>query len=856
MLAFREFANFIALNMANLATTYARLLAESNKDYATFSLDSRTASARRLLKAVIDSYESQTSAPLVLLFAGSEPKSSGRWAENTVAPQPLIEIECLGQTLTPVVTNLEAGKFLWQLLAETRAALLSDQKGLSLPVTAAGKATDDTESPVSLKPATTEQWVENLIKERDLLRAVIDSLPDHIYVKDTAGRFMLGNRATALSLGAATPDEIVGKTDFDFSPPELAEQYYADEQAIFQSAEPLIYKEEPVQDHVTGERRWVATTKVLLRDKEEQLVGLVGINHDMTERKRAQEASQANEARYRSLFEDSPISLWEEDFSAVKTYIDDLKRAGVTDFRTYFKEHPEAVGECAMKVKIVDINRRTLELYEANTKTEFFEGLGRVFGEESFAPFMEELIAISEGRTRLDIEAVNYTLTGKRKYLNLTWFVAPGYQETFNQVLISIIDITEQEQIEMALREGEARYRSLFEDSPISLWEEDFSAVKTHLDSLKQAGVADFRAYFKEHPEVVGSYAAKVKIVGVNRATLELFHAKSLEEFFGGLNQIFGPETFGVFQEELATLAEGKSRFESEGVNYTLTGERKDIVLRAFITPGHEENWSQVLITMNDITELKRLEQQIRESLERRTRQVETSIAVAQEIALAPALSALFDQVVNLVQAQFGYYHVHVYTLVGDYLVFQEGTGEAGRRMKETGHKIAFTAEQSLVAVAARTGEPALVSDVSQAAGWLPDSLLSETKAELALPIKLGNTVLGVLDIQNNTIGSLSEEDQLLLMGLCGQIAVTFNGRQIEDERERLLAEVERRAHREQTIREITEKMRAATSLEDLVKTTAEELGQRFAAEYTLVNLGIESSPERRSQPKNGHSHG
>jgi GAF domain-containing protein len=266
---------------------------------------------------------------------------------------------------------------------------------------------------------------------------------------------------------------------------------------------------------------------------------------------------------------------------------------------------------------------------------------------------------------------------------------------------------------------------------------------------------------------------------------------------------------------------------------------------------------------MIDITERKRLEHQIRELLERRTRQVEISTEVAQEIALAPALDDLFHLVAHSIQKRFGYYHSRVYTLqeistpeqeaAELYLVMQAGTGEAGQQMKEADHKIALATEQSLVARAARTGEPVLVPNVGQTQGWLPNPFLPETKAELAVPIKLGRTMLGVLDIQNDTAGSLGEEDELILMGLCGQIAVAINSRQIEDEREQLLAEVERQARREQTIREITEKMRVATSLEELVKTAAEELGQRFSTEYALVELGIDNLTEQPDQHRNGH---
>jgi signal transduction histidine kinase/DNA-binding response OmpR family regulator len=183
------------------------------------------------------------------------------------------------------------------------------------------------------------------------------------------------------------------------------------------------------------------------------------------------------------------------------------------------------------------------------------------------------------------------------------------------------------------------------------------------------------------------------------------------------------------------------------------------------------------------IAERQRLEKKIQESLKRRARQVQTATEVAQEIAATPNLDVLFRQVVNLVQERFGYYHAHVYTLEGTDLVMQEGTGEAGRKMKEAGHKIQFAATRSLVARAAQTGRSLLIADVLQERSWLPNPLLPLTRSELAMPIKLGDQVLGVLDVQNNTVDGLDEEDRILLTGLCGQIAVAINNHRLEAKR-------------------------------------------------------------------------
>jgi PAS domain S-box-containing protein len=129
-----------------------------------------------------------------------------------------------------------------------------------------------------------KQVEEALARERNLLRSLIDNVPDYIYIKDTESRFITCNPALVRLMGVATPDELVGKTDFDFYPHELAAKYYADEQAILQSGESLLEHEEAVVD-AAGNPRWISTTKVLLRDAQGKVFGLVGTGRDITERK-------------------------------------------------------------------------------------------------------------------------------------------------------------------------------------------------------------------------------------------------------------------------------------------------------------------------------------------------------------------------------------------------------------------------------------------------------------------------------------------------------------------------------------------------------------------------------------------
>ncbi|MHC4645745.1 MAG: ATP-binding protein [Planctomycetota bacterium] len=137
-----------------------------------------------------------------------------------------------------------------------------------------------------------------LTRERNMLRTLIDNLPDFIYIKDSQSRFTACNAAVSNFMGAATPEELIGRTDFDFYPRERASEFYADEQQIIRSGRGLVNKYEPNAGQ-TGEVRWILTSKLPLRDSGGKVVGIVGISRDITElkeaHKRLEEAKEAAE---------------------------------------------------------------------------------------------------------------------------------------------------------------------------------------------------------------------------------------------------------------------------------------------------------------------------------------------------------------------------------------------------------------------------------------------------------------------------------------------------------------------------------------------------------------------------------
>ena len=125
---------------------------------------------------------------------------------------------------------------------------------------------------------------DRLADERNLLRLLIDSMPDYIYIKDSQSRFVIGNQAVAEGLGAAEPAGLSGRTDFDFFPQEAAAKYYSDEQHIIEKGTSLINIEEPVLG-MDGREKWFLTTKVPWRDSRGNIIGIIGIGRDITGRK-------------------------------------------------------------------------------------------------------------------------------------------------------------------------------------------------------------------------------------------------------------------------------------------------------------------------------------------------------------------------------------------------------------------------------------------------------------------------------------------------------------------------------------------------------------------------------------------
>jgi two-component system cell cycle sensor histidine kinase/response regulator CckA len=188
--------------------------------------------------------------------------------------------------------------------------------------------------------------------------------------------------------------------------------------------------------------------------------------HDVTAARLADARLRESEQRYRTLFADSPVSLWEEDFSGIRRHFDRLRALGVSDFDEHFTANPDELADCVESVRVVDVNRATLELYGAESRSQMLAGLDRILGDEGREVFRRSILALARGERSWESEGVNYTLNGDPIRLALQWSLAPGAEQTWSRVLVSAMDITDRTRVADALREAEARFERIFRSAP------------------------------------------------------------------------------------------------------------------------------------------------------------------------------------------------------------------------------------------------------------------------------------------------------------------------------------------------------------------------------------------------------
>jgi diguanylate cyclase (GGDEF)-like protein len=308
------------------------------------------------------------------------------------------------------------------------------------------------------------------------------------------------------------------------------------------------------------------------------------------------------------MFELAPVSLWLEDYSGLKRLLDGWRSDGISDLRAWLEADPARSHACMARLRVLRVNARTLELFCADSQDELLGRLDEVFRGDMAGNVIDEMCRLWNGELGFENQTVNYALDGRRLDVQIRARVLPGHEADWDRVLVSLDDVTIRAEAERRVIASEAYARSLFEHSPVSLWVEDFSAVRRLLTEARQQGIRDFATFIKVHPEFIDRCMHEIRVIDVNHETLRMFAAKSKEELLSNIGKVFRDEMRESFSEQLRDLWDGKILQQREVVNYSLSGELINIHLQFAVMEGHEAAWDLVLVSLVDITARKKAE--------------------------------------------------------------------------------------------------------------------------------------------------------------------------------------------------------------------------------------------------------
>ncbi|MCB5271395.1 MAG: PAS domain S-box protein [Candidatus Cloacimonetes bacterium] len=451
-----------------------------------------------------------------------------------------------------------------------------------------------------------------------------------------------------------------------------------------------------------------------------------------------------NQNFYRTLFDQSPVSLWVEDFSKIYAYMIKLKEDGVIDIQAYFQTYPDKFDECISLLKVLDVNQATLEIFGAKSKEELVASTHRIFTDEAKPALLQSLVATASGRKHFEGQGINYDLQGNPLHFHISWNIPGDDLEAYERVIVAMQDTTNLERVRKELEEREALFRGIFEQASEGMMLLDI----------------------------------KGKVLLVNGAMERLSGQKAQDTVGRNLWDVFKTffDKMDIKQEGYLDTKKWQEFFENppdtaDSMEYSFFDNRHK--LRAYkqtMVPIKNKNQDLYAVLLTDLTAMRRS-------------QVITSILhkVSHAVNIECSLDELFNtihqalgQLIDVTNFFIALYDSHSNLITFPYLVDE---------MSENNCSIEANDNTSLTAQIISEGRTLLLDHRAIQKRTTDRGFMGVMcKNFLGIPLMLSGKVIGAMVLQSYKSGNLyDEEDKLLLESITEQIAYALHKKQADD---------------------------------------------------------------------------
>lgn len=665
------------------------------------------------------------------------------------------------------------------------------------------------------------------LKEREsLFRLLFERLADAVYITTFDGTILEANPAAERQTGYSRA-ELIGKNIMWEIAAEEPAVTYEKVNELLSRGETVVFEEK--KRRKDGSFYWTecAVTHFMYKGR----LATLSVNRDITERKKLEEELSRRVAELATLNQAiATLTSQLERSKVVQNLVDLAKKLTHADYANVllFDEKGEVLASIdplgapplPLRMRRKGFTRHILETGQPLV-------LGEIKPDGTTVPEVKAADgtvilanpAILEAGIR-SLAGFPVRIRGKVRGVFYVHSRKPHAFEPFIASLSSLANYAgialENAELYEAVRQSEARYRMLFQESPISLWIEDFSLVKAKLDELRNSGVPDLSSYLDEHPEFLSETLGLLRVVEVNPATLRLYEAQSFEELQRRLSEVIPEKVFLLWRGELLAIWEGRQEFYGQGINRTVRGRKMHIFLSWRVLPGYEESYERVLVSILDLTAQREAEEALR--------RVNAALAaITANLELPVILSLIRDEARKLLNFD-AFFVMQVDKSRGKLIpLFAE---EEGERLELP--ELPLDPKGSSTAWVAVHGTPLFLGDVEKTPPPVPFQHVGRpTRAWACLPLVTQGEVIGVLSVQSFTPQEFGEREKMVLLSLANGAAAALRNAL-------LYGRVRSTAEKLRRIEEVSRRMKLANTRAELyslvLDAVTEIFGLRFAA--------------------------